>query len=169
MATLRVSCPDCGDQEVTSGNVTVRVCSANSNGEYRFACPECKLMTVKEAEPRIVELLVSSGTRLEIWHLPDELTEAKEGDPINDQDLAEFVKLLDSGEWPRDFYTILRDLTPVVEEHREGITREDVSGTGPERIVSERNRGLIERIKDAIHYTRGERGRDGPGGDINKA
>jgi hypothetical protein len=61
MATIRASCADCGDVELTSADVTVRVCSANSAGSYSFTCPTCGRIVVKSAEPRIVELLVTSG------------------------------------------------------------------------------------------------------------
>ncbi|MEZ5203890.1 MAG: hypothetical protein R2701_05800 [Acidimicrobiales bacterium] len=78
MATIRASCSDCGDVELTSADVTVRVCSADSTGSYSFSCPRCSRIVVKSAEPRIVELLVTSGVRLVTWHLPEELAEVHE-------------------------------------------------------------------------------------------
>ncbi len=50
MATIRASCSDCGDVELTSADVTVRVCSANSAGSYSFSCPTCSRIVVKAAE-----------------------------------------------------------------------------------------------------------------------
>ena len=99
MATIRASCSDCGDVELTSADVTVRVCSANSAGSYSFACPTCQRIVVKSAEPRIVELLVTSGVRLVTWHLPEELTEVHEGDPIDHDDLLDFHALLNGDDW----------------------------------------------------------------------
>lgn len=99
MATIRASCGDCGDVELTSADVTVRVCSADSAGSYSFRCPACMRVVVKDAEPRIVELLVTSGVRLVTWHLPDELNERHEGDPIDHDDLLDFHALLEGDGW----------------------------------------------------------------------
>lgn len=99
MATIRASCGDCGDVELTSADVTVRVCSADSAGSYSFACPACGRIVVKAAEPRIVELLVTSGVRLVTWHLPEELSERHTGDPIDHDDLLDFHALLQRDDW----------------------------------------------------------------------
>ena len=108
MATIRASCSDCGDVELTSADVTVRVCSANSAGSYSFACPTCGRIVVKSAEPRIVELLVTSGVRLVTWHLPEELHEVHEGAPIDHDDLLDFHALLQQDDW----IDTLRKMTP---------------------------------------------------------
>ncbi len=108
MATIRASCGDCGDVELTSADVTVRVCSANSAGSYSFPCPSCSRIVVKAAEPRIVELLVTSGVRLVTWHLPEELNERHEGAPIDHDDLLDFHALLESDDW----LDTLKKMTP---------------------------------------------------------
>lgn len=100
MATIRVSCPDCGDTEITTADMVVLVCAEDNAGSYRFRCPECGMTTVKGAEQRIVDLLVSSGVRLEVWRLPAEVREirAKTGAKINHDDLLDFALLLYSKE-----------------------------------------------------------------------
>src|SRR3954454_17066667 len=90
VATSRASCPTCGDVELTTRDVTVQVCSNNNEGSYAFQCPQCLLAVSKPAESRIVDLLVSSGVRLSVWHLPAELDEPKMGDPIDYDELLEF-------------------------------------------------------------------------------
>ena len=99
VATIRASCPTCGDVELTTRDVTVQVCSNNNQGSYSFLCPQCLLAVSKPAEARIVDLLVSSGVRLTVWHLPAELEEAREGDPITYDDLLEFHFLLQQDDW----------------------------------------------------------------------
>ena len=94
MATIRASCPDCGDVELTTRDVQVRVCAEDNQGSYSFRCPDCLMAVVKDAEPRIVDLLVASGVRLSVWRLPAELAESHEGDPINHDDLLDFHTLL---------------------------------------------------------------------------
>src|SRR5438270_2261440 len=90
VATIRASCPTCGDVELTTRDVSVQVCSANNQGSYSFLCPVCRLAVSKQAEARIVDLLVSSGVRLAVWHLPGVLEEAHDGSPIRYDDLLEF-------------------------------------------------------------------------------
>ena len=99
MATIRASCGECGDVELTSRDVTVRVCRDDNSGTYSFACPSCGLVAVKAAEPRIVELLVTSGVRLVTWSLPAELSEQHTGEPIDHDDLLDFHTLLESDGW----------------------------------------------------------------------
>jgi hypothetical protein len=90
MATIRASCPTCGDVELTTRDVTVQVCSTNNQGSYSFRCPDCRMAVSKPAEARIVDLLVSSGVRLSVWHMPAELDEQRSGPPIDYDDILEF-------------------------------------------------------------------------------
>jgi hypothetical protein len=99
VATIRASCPSCGDVELTTKDVSVQVCSANNQGSYSFLCPVCRLAVSKQAEARIVDLLVSSGVRLAVWHLPAELEEARQGPPISYDDLLEFHFSLQHDDW----------------------------------------------------------------------
>jgi predicted RNA-binding Zn-ribbon protein involved in translation (DUF1610 family) len=99
MAIIRASCPDCGDVELTSRDVTVRVNSATNEGSYAFQCPECQLAVSKAAEPRIIDLLVSSGVELYVWKMPAELLEEKQGPAINYDDLLTFHYDLQQDDW----------------------------------------------------------------------
>lgn len=99
MATIRASCPTCGDVELTSRDVTVQVCSSTRQGSYAFQCPACEMAVSKPAEQRIVDLLVSSGVRLMVWELPAEMDERKEGPPISYDDLLEFHYALQQDGW----------------------------------------------------------------------
>ena len=47
MATIRASCPDCGDVELTTADMTVRVCSEDQRGTYAFRCPACTMAVTK--------------------------------------------------------------------------------------------------------------------------
>ena len=90
MATIRASCPTCGDVELTSADVTALVCSTTNEGSYAFRCPTCEIVVTKPAEPKVVDLLVSTGVRLSVWQLPAELSEPKSGPPISYDDLLAF-------------------------------------------------------------------------------
>lgn len=94
MATIRASCPDCGDVELTTEQVHVRICDDDKTGTYSFSCPVCLSTVVKAAETRTIDLLVASGVRFTTWRLPAELHEHKPGEPITHDDLLDFHELL---------------------------------------------------------------------------
>ncbi|HYI61670.1 MAG TPA: hypothetical protein VEW93_07675 [Acidimicrobiales bacterium] len=94
MATIRATCTDCGDVEMTSDDVVVRVCVDDGRGSYTFRCPHCGMAMAKPAEPQVVELLIASGVRLDRWRLPAELGERRRGAPIDHDDLLDFHRLL---------------------------------------------------------------------------
>jgi len=100
VATIRASCPTCGDVELTSRDVTVQVCATNNQGSYAFRCPACAVAVSKLAEQRIVDLLVSSGVRLSVWSLPAELEEHRSAGPaLSYDDLLEFHQFLQEDGW----------------------------------------------------------------------
>ena len=106
MATIRASCPDCGDVELTTVDMTVRVCSEDQRGAYAFRCPSCEMAVTKAAEPRIVDLLVSSGVELQVWSPPAELREARPiGATFTHDDLLRFHELLQEDGWESRLYT----------------------------------------------------------------
>ena len=94
MATIRASCPTCGDVELTTADVRVRVCLNDNHGDYRFRCPICHFTVVKGAEARTIALLVASGVAMDTWTLPAELGELHRGAPISHDDLLDFHVLL---------------------------------------------------------------------------
>ena len=94
---------------MTTRDVSVQVCSSTNEGAYSFLCPDCHLAVSKPAEPRIVDLLVSSGVRLSVWHLPAELEETHEGPPVNYDDLLEFHFALQQEGWFERLTTLTGD------------------------------------------------------------
>ncbi len=100
MATrIRASCSDCGDVELKVDDVSVRVCIDDNNGTYVFRCPSCTMAVVKDAEPRVVDLLVASGVSLTHWTLPAELRESRPGPRFTHDDLLDFHHLLEGDAW----------------------------------------------------------------------
>jgi hypothetical protein len=96
MATIRASCETCGDVELTTDDVHVRVCTLDNQGTYSFRCPACDMTVVKPAEPRTVDLLVASGVSYSTWSPPLELAEHRGyGAPINHDDLLDFHQFLE--------------------------------------------------------------------------
>lgn len=61
MATVRASCPDCGDVEFTTKDTYVSISEPDGSGIYAFRCPGCRVTIIKSAETRTVDLLLSYG------------------------------------------------------------------------------------------------------------
>ena len=94
MATIRASCAECGDVQLTTSDVTVRMCVSTDEGEYQFECPTCASLVVRHAEQRTIDLLLAAGVELMTWALPAELFESHHGDVIDHDDLIDFHALL---------------------------------------------------------------------------
>lgn len=99
MATIRANCPTCDDVELTTKDLKVQVCADTKQGSYSFRCPRCQMAVAKQAEPRIVDLLVSSGVPMHLWRLPAELFEAKSGPPLDWDDVLAFHDVLAQPDW----------------------------------------------------------------------
>lgn len=110
MATIRASCFDCGDVELTTDDVQVRVCTLDNQGTYSFRCPSCLMTVVKPAEPRTVDLLVASGVAYSTWSPPLELSEPRGiGAPIDHDELLEFHERLQDDGWLAEAVASLAD------------------------------------------------------------
>ncbi|MFZ4585012.1 MAG: hypothetical protein ACOYNI_07255 [Acidimicrobiia bacterium] len=99
MTTIRANCPSCGDVQLKATDLVVRVCADDDRGSYCFRCPECQRAVAKDASRRIVDLLVSSGVRLQVWRRPAELAERRMGPPLTPDDLLDFHLLLRGDDW----------------------------------------------------------------------
>jgi predicted RNA-binding Zn-ribbon protein involved in translation (DUF1610 family) len=99
MTTIRAQCPACGDVRITTKDVTVRLFTDDDNGSYWYRCPGCEGPVSKPASSHNVELLVSSGVRMEMWRRPAELLESRSGPPLTLDDLLDFHVLLQRDDW----------------------------------------------------------------------
>ena len=99
MATIRASCPTCGDVELTTADVQVRVCSSTDEGAYLFGCPICRMTVTKPADQRIIDLLLASGVRLRRVAAARRAREPRNGPPISYDDLLEFHFELQQEGW----------------------------------------------------------------------
>ncbi|MEO7836099.1 MAG: hypothetical protein ABIS21_00480 [Acidimicrobiales bacterium] len=111
VATVRASCPECGDVELTTREVRVIVCSTTNQGSYAFQCPRCRLAVSKPTEPHVVDVLVASGATLAFSSMPAELNEFHSGPPISYDDLLAFHFMLQG----RDCLAELRELAPQLQ------------------------------------------------------
>jgi len=91
MTTIKASCPSCGEVELTSDDIRLRVASYAPLSYYQFTCPSCQDLVRKPADDHIVSLLMSGGVRAEVWEVPAEALEPKGGPDLTYDDLLDFV------------------------------------------------------------------------------
>jgi hypothetical protein len=91
MATIKASCPCCGEVELTSTDVRLVVCSHPPLSFYAFTCPTCADEVRKPADDHIVALLVSGGVEPTVLEIPSEALEDKVGPPLGYDELLDFV------------------------------------------------------------------------------
>ncbi len=85
--------------QLKANDLIVRVCSDDERGSYTFRCPDCHMPVAKDASRRIVDLLVGSGVRMQVWRLPAELHESHRGPTLTPDDLLDFHLLLQTDGW----------------------------------------------------------------------
>ncbi len=91
MTTIKASCPTCGEVELTPPDVSLIVCSHAPLSYYSFAARPAQVEVRKPADDHIVSLLVSGGVPAQVWALPGEALELKEGPRLSYDDLLDFA------------------------------------------------------------------------------
>ena len=91
MTTIKASCPTCGEVELTPADVALKVCSHAPLSYYAFECATCGCEVRKPADEHVVPLLVSGGVPAQVWELPEEVLEAKDGPRLTYDDLLDFA------------------------------------------------------------------------------
>ena len=100
MATLiRATCSDCGDVELGTHDLVVRLCEETESGTYVFRCPRLRRSRRARRHRPTIDLLLRR-VRLEVWNTPAELVEQRpSGAPFTYDDLIDFHDLLRGPYW----------------------------------------------------------------------
>lgn len=72
-AKIKTSCPDCGDVEVSPGDVRAVVCNIAEWSWYGFNCPACHAIVRKRLTRDVRSLLAQVAVVEETWTVPDEV------------------------------------------------------------------------------------------------
>lgn len=96
MATIRTTCPNCGDVRLKAREVTLRICEDDNSGECLISCPRCQTRFTKETDDRMIVVLTAAGVDVIYWYLPAEIYERPSIDePLTHDDLIDFHTLLE--------------------------------------------------------------------------
>jgi hypothetical protein len=96
MTTIKATCPTCGDVDLTTDDVRLRVCSRSELSFYAFDCPQCTEEIRKPADDNIVTVLIAGGVVAEVWEVAEEAFEVHSGPALSYDDLLDFVTALKS-------------------------------------------------------------------------
>jgi hypothetical protein len=66
VTTIKASCPTCGEVELTSADITLRVCNHAPLSYYAISCPPCESVVRKPADDHIVSLLMTGGVKAQV-------------------------------------------------------------------------------------------------------
>ncbi len=108
MATIKASCPSCGDVELTAAQVRLVVCTVADWSYYSFTCDQCTDEVRKPAGAEVVSLLRTGGVKVERWTVPAEALEEHDGPAIAYDDVLDFALWLERAENPVAALTALR-------------------------------------------------------------
>ncbi len=90
MTTIRTTCKDCGDVELSTSDIALELTGAGDAGSYRFSCPTCRSVQVRPATRRVVSILLATGVQYEIL---------LESMPITEAEIDGFMAMLDEDDW----------------------------------------------------------------------
>jgi hypothetical protein len=99
MTTIKATCPDCGEVDLTADDILLRIGAGEGSNTYGFSCPRCAEFVEKPADERVIRLLLSGGVMPMLVHVPAEALEPRSGPPINHDDLLSFHELLQDEDW----------------------------------------------------------------------
>lgn len=102
MTTIKATCPECGDVDLTPADVTVTVARELGWSTYTFTCPSCADPITKAADDDVVHLLGGAGVRVQRLRVPQEYFEAQAlADTctrMTQDDLLDFALWLDNAD-----------------------------------------------------------------------
>ena len=99
MTTIKATCPDCGEVDLTADDILLRIGPSKAVNTYGFSCPDCGDFVQKAADERVVRLLLSGGVVPVPMHVPAEALEIHDGPVITHDDLLDFHVLLKADDW----------------------------------------------------------------------
>jgi hypothetical protein len=64
MTTIRTNCPTCGEVDMGTAAISLRLSGDGGQAAYAFTCPECRIHVSKQANRKTVALLVAAGVEV---------------------------------------------------------------------------------------------------------
>lgn len=96
MTTIKTNCPACGEVDLTPADVELHAdADAGPGSFYAFGCPECLMVVRKQADERVVRLLMSAG----VTCIPLQVNRRPQDPAFTYDDLLDLHDLLATDDW----------------------------------------------------------------------
>lgn len=66
MTTIKTTCSQCGDVELSPDDLALELDPSDDTGSYRFTCPHCGETERRPANARVVSVLLATGVTYEV-------------------------------------------------------------------------------------------------------
>lgn len=94
MQIIKLSCPQCGEVDLTAEKIRLQLWGAVTRNNYRFECPTCGRTVVKPATTRMLGVLRSQGVGTDLDDCPPD----PDASAFRPDDLLDFHLALQSDE-----------------------------------------------------------------------
>jgi hypothetical protein len=102
---VRVTCGSCGDVQTAVEHLVVLV-GGEQPPAFRFRCPTCRSASIKNADERVTDLLISLGAPIGLRdgdmagiHGVPESAPPDAGPPLGEHDVEQLRTLLEGRDW----------------------------------------------------------------------
>ena len=98
-ALIRILCRDCGEVRFGSSSARLHVDANSGTARMSFPCPKCGVRSVRCLPAPVVNQLRRAGVAVLLLTRPAEADEVHGGPPLDELDVADFVRLLEQPGW----------------------------------------------------------------------
>lgn len=98
-ALIRVLCRDCGEVRFGSSSARLHVDADSGAAQMSFPCPKCGVRSVRRLPAPVANQLRLAGVAVNLLTRPAEADEVHVGPPLDELDIADFVRLLERPGW----------------------------------------------------------------------
>lgn len=96
---IKVLCRDCGEVRFGSSSARLHVDADSGTARMSFPCPKCGVRSVRRLSAPVANQLRLAGVAVRLLTRPAEADEVHLGPPLDDLDVADFVRLLERPGW----------------------------------------------------------------------
>lgn len=96
---IRALCHDCGEVCFGSSLARLHVDADSGTARMSFPCPKCGVRSARRLPAPLVDQLRLAGVAVRFLTRPAEADEVHRGPPLDELDVADFVRLLERPGW----------------------------------------------------------------------
>ena len=98
-AWIKILCRDCGEVRFGSSSARLHVDADSGTTRMSFPCPKCGVRSVRRLPAPVANQLRLAGVAVRLLTRPAEADEVHGGAPLDELDVADFVRLVEQPGW----------------------------------------------------------------------